>query len=244
MDYHFCQKNNSSPILGTKMDITLGKLYAVITGDIVASSKFPETVRFKLHNVMVDGGEALRQIFPLAVPWNLEIFRGDSWQLVVSDPSLSLRIALFYRAFLRAHLANYNVDSRLAIAIGTIDFIPSNRISAGDGQAFQKSGRLLEKMPKNNRMTFGIAGRENTDIHLALEIVVLFLDTLIMRWTARQAQAVADILQGWTQEKIAANFQPKPISQQAVAQHLERAEWSAIAKGLIFFEQRVKNLSA
>jgi hypothetical protein len=244
MVYHFCQKNNTTIIIGSKMDITPGKLYAVITGDIVASSKFPETVRFKLHNVMVDGGEVLRRIFPLAVPWNLEIFRGDSWQLVVSDPSISLRIALFYRAFLRAHLEHCKVDSRLAIAVGTIDFIPSNRISAGDGQAFQKSGHLLEKMPKNSRMIFGITGRENTDIHLALEIVVLLLDTLIMKWTARQAQAVAAILQGWTQEKIAAHFQPKPITQQAVAQHLERAEWSAIEKGLIFFEQHLKKLSA
>ncbi len=225
------------------MDITPGKLYAVITGDIVASSKFPETVRFNLHNVMEEGGQMLRRIFPLAVPWNLEIFRGDSWQVVVSDPSLSLRIALFYRAFLRAHVEKFKVESRLAIAVGTIDFIPGNKISAGDGQAFQKSGHLLEKMPKLRRMTFAIAGRENTDIHLALEVVVLLLDALVKRWSARQAQAVADVLQGWTQEKIANNFMPKPISQQAVAQHLERAEWPAIGEGLKIFEQCLKNLS-
>lgn len=226
------------------MNITPGKIYAVITGDIVASSKFPENVRHKLHGVMVNGGEVLRRIFPLAAPWKLEIFRGDSWQLVVTDPSLSLRIALYYRAFLRAYLENLKVESRLAIALGTIDFIPGNRISGGDGQAFQKSGHLLEKMPKRNRMTFAIAGRENTDIHLALEIIVLLLDSLTLRWTARQAKAVAGSLQGWTQEKIAANFRPKPISQQAVAQHLERVEWSALEKGLIFFEQCIKNLSA
>jgi hypothetical protein len=224
------------------MDIIQGKLYAVITGDIVGSSKFSETVRIKLHSVMVKGGETLRQIFPSAVPWNLEIFRGDSWQLVVTDPSLSLRVALFYRAFLRAHLEKSKVESRLAIAVGTIDFIPNNKISAGDGQAFQKSGRLLENMLKQNRMTFVIAGQENTDIHSALGTIILLIDTLAKRWTARQAQAIANALQGWTQEKIAANFRPKPIRQQAVAQHLEGAGWSAIEKGLIFFEQRLKHL--
>lgn len=225
------------------MDIIPKKLYAVITGDIVSSSKFPQNVRVKLHNEMVKGGETLRRIFPSVLPWSLEIFSGDSWQLVVSDPSLSLRIALFYRAFLRAQLEKFKVESRLAIAVGTIDFIPDDRISAGDGQAFQKSGRLLGKMPKHSRMIFGIAGRENSDIHLALEIVILLLDTLVQRWTARQAQTVADVLRGWTREKIANNFLPKPISQQGVAQHLERAEWSAIEKGLIFFEHSLKNLS-
>jgi hypothetical protein len=156
------------------MNITPGKIYAVITGDIVSSTKFPETERLKLHDVMVQGGETLCRIFPLAMPWNLEIFRGDSWQLVVTDPSLSLRIALFYRAFLRAHLEEFKVDSRLAIALGTIDFIPHNRISAGDGQAFQKSGHLLEKMPKHSRMTFGIAGQENTDINFVLKSLSCF----------------------------------------------------------------------
>ncbi len=147
------------------------------------------------------------------------------------------------KGLLRAHLENFKVESRLAIAVGTIDFIPDDRISAGDGQAFQKSGRLLENIPKYSLMTFAIAGQENTDIHSALEIVVLLLDTLAKRWTARQSQAVADVLQGWTQEKIANNFMPKPISQQAVAQHLERAEWPAIGEGLKIFEQCLKNLS-
>jgi hypothetical protein len=237
------RRGDKNTILGTKMKITPGKLYAVITGDIVASTKLPESMRLKLHNAMVNGGKELRRIFPLAVPWNLEIFRGDSWQLVVTDPSLSLRIALYYRAFLRAHLEKFKVESRLAIAVGTIDFMPSNRISAGDGQAFQKSGRLLEKIPKHSRMTFAIAGREKKDINLVLEIVVLLLDTLAKRWTPRQAQAIAYVMQGWTQEKIANNFLPNPISQQAVAQHLDRAEWFAIEKGLIFFEQRFKDLS-
>jgi len=225
------------------MKVTPGKLYAVITGDIVASSKFSETGRLKLHDVMVKGGEALRRIFPLAVPWHFEIFRGDSWQLVVADPSLSLRISLFYRAFLRANLEKLKVDTRLAIGVGTIDFIPGNRISAGDGQAFQASGHLLEKMQKSSRMTFAIAGQENSDINSVLEIVIMFLDALTKRWTARQAQAIVNALQGWTQEKIAASFWPKPISQQAVAQHLERAEWPAIEKGLLFFEKRIKSLS-
>ena len=83
------------------MKIEAGKLYAVITGDIVDSSKLPPKKRQQLHKVMKEGSNALRKAFKKDVPMNVDIFRGDSWQMLVSDPSKSLRLGLFYRAYIK-----------------------------------------------------------------------------------------------------------------------------------------------
>jgi hypothetical protein len=51
----------------------------------------------------------------------IAVFRGDSWQFVVSDPSKSLRIGLFYRLLIREGMeakksipASQSVSVRLA----------------------------------------------------------------------------------------------------------------------------------
>ena len=47
------------------------------------------------------------------VPMNVDIFRGDSWQMLVSDPSKSLRLGLFYRAYIiKANMQLSKVDIR------------------------------------------------------------------------------------------------------------------------------------
>ncbi|NVM23607.1 MAG: hypothetical protein HWN68_17725 [Desulfobacterales bacterium] len=74
------------------MKIKAGKLYAVITGDIVSSSKLPPEKRQQLHVVMNEGSNALRKAFKKDVPLDVDIFRGDSWQVLIPDPSKSLRI--------------------------------------------------------------------------------------------------------------------------------------------------------
>lgn len=84
------------------MKIEMGKLYAVITGDIVSFSKLPSEKRQTLSRIMKMGSEALRKTFKGSVPMEADVFRGDSWQLLVSDAALSLRIGLFLRAYLRA----------------------------------------------------------------------------------------------------------------------------------------------
>jgi cytochrome c556 len=64
------------------MRIEKGKLYAVITGDIVNSSKLPAEQRQRLHHIMKEGSNALRKAFKESVPLDADIFRGDSWQLL------------------------------------------------------------------------------------------------------------------------------------------------------------------
>ena len=224
------------------MEILTGKPYAVITGDIVGSRKFPEKARRDLHAVMTAGAEALCTVFGDAVPLEMETFRGDAWQMVVADPAKSLRIGSFYRAFLRTEIRDVKADSRLAIGVGTIDFIPAAKVSSGDGEAYRLSGSLLESMPRQQRLAFAFAAKESDGRVAALKTVLLLMDVLAANWSEKQAQAITGALQGWTQEKIATTCWPQPITQQAVAQHLDRAGWHAFEKGLLFFEDTLSDM--
>jgi hypothetical protein len=225
------------------MDIVHGKLYAVLTGDIVGSTKLPKNELIRLHMVMEKGVEELLRVFPRDVPGIQDIFRGDSWQMVVVHPSRSLRVALFYRAFLRAHMGKFKMDTRVAIAVGTIDLIIGDRFPTGEGEAFRSSGRLLGELEKHQKMAFVLNGTEkDTNLSLCLRTIVEFIDAFVMGWTEKQAQAILGVLEGWTQQKIAGEWRPAKITQQAVAQHIERAGWLQVEKGIKFFEDCLKEL--
>ena len=183
------------------MEIMTGKRYAVITGDIVGSRKFPEKARRDLHTVMTAGAEALCKVFGDAVPLEMDTFRGDAWQMVVADPARALRIGSFYRAFLRAEIRDVKADSRLAIAVGTIDFIPAAKVSSGDGEAYRLSGNLLERMPRQQRLAFAFAAKESDDRVAALKTVITLMDVLAANWSEKQSQAITGALQGWTRGK-------------------------------------------
>ena len=130
------------------MEIDPQKLYAILTGDIIGSSQLQEGDRKKLHQVMTDGSFYVRKYFGDSIPLDVDVFRGDSWQMLVSDPVKSLRIGLYYRAFIRARMQFNKIDTRLSIALGRIDFIPGERVSSGDGEAYRRSGEALEKCRK------------------------------------------------------------------------------------------------
>jgi len=217
------------------MKVEKGKLYAVITGDIVNSSKLPLEQRQKLHRIMKDGSKALLKAFKDSVPLEVDIFRGDSWQLLVADPSKSLRIGLFYRVYLRAWMGASRLDTRMAIAVGTIDFVPDDRVSGGDGQAYQYSGNSLEEMAKGSNMCFRFPEREVEEF---LDLLVHLLDVLATNWSDKQALAIIGALQGLKQEKIGSLWKPS-ITQQSVNRHLQRAGWFAVEKAIGFFEKQL-----
>jgi hypothetical protein len=77
----------------------------------------------------------------------LEIYRGDSFQLVV-DPADALVIVLLLKATIKQHKA---LDVRMAIGIGTIDY--TSKVTESNGSAFINSGECFEGLKKQ---TLGI----------------------------------------------------------------------------------------
>jgi len=212
---------------------------AVLTGDIVNSSKLLPRERQALFEAFPILSAMLRERYPHAVHYNISNFRGDGWQLIVNQPAKSLEVSLYIRTYLRFAVSERKLDSRIAIGIGEVEFIPENNVSAGYGSAYTASGHLLETLSGSQRMALGFAAPEDSLAHNAAVILVELVDTLVTSWRASQCQAVYWALQGLTQTQIAQRWHPAPIRQPSVSNNISRSAWPTIKRSLIFYEDAI-----
>lgn len=204
------------------MDLS-GRIVAVLTGDIVGSSKLEAADRRKLLDEMQAAAEELCGLYPKAIPLPADIVRGDSWQILVIDLKFALHAAVFYRASIKARMRPRRVNTRLVLALGTVDFV-AERVSESDGQAFRLSGKALESMHKNTNMRLISPGWQHEP---TVDAMLRLLDALMNKWTPKQALAVTGALRGWTQKRIAKLWK-KSVSQATVARHLAESNWDAV----------------
>jgi len=206
------------------------QLFAVMTGDIVASSRLSSEDRRKLPGILKQAFKEIAHKYPNLASQSIDVYRGDSWQLVLTDPTVSLTAAVLFRAsVIAASPSAVRIDTRLAIGIGTVDYQPPNRVSEGNGEAYRESGRALDSLKGSARMKYVIA--EPIEKPPLLDTTVELLDAIIQEWTIPQALAVRWGLLGLTQLMIAKQW-PKRIAQQTIARHLARAHWPAVADAL------------
>jgi hypothetical protein len=216
---------------------TTPDVIAVLTGDVVDSSQLDRQERRTLPGVLRAAAKELQRAFGKAVPYDLEIFRGDSWQLVVTEPTLGIRAALFFRACVIAESPEgKRLDTRVAVAVDRIDFVPKRNISEGDGAAYRASGESLDQLGVGTRLTLAAPGDQAWR-----DVTVRLVDAVVQDWTARQARAVAGRLRGWTQVQIAERW-PERITQQSVARHLARSHWAAVEAAVLQLENSLKGL--
>jgi hypothetical protein len=216
---------------------------AVITGDVVGSSLLSVEKRRILPEVIRSVSDRLQENFS-ALPHPVEIFRGDSWQYLVNDPALSLRTALYFRAEVRSTMDVKDLDTRIAIGIGTIDFLPEGNLSGGDGPAFRLSGAALDSLDKGTRLAVAFPGTVKSNLTRALDVILTLLDQECQRWTLRQSASVSGALLDYTQQEISRRCFGGGISQQAVAQHLQRAGWGPLERTLDFYEWVLPQITA
>lgn len=216
---------------------TMTRLYAVLTGDLVRSSaldrKQLDAVRQNLFTAagainQADwaGGKLLRG--------EPEFFRGDAWQMLLSDPRWALRAAIYLRAVLRAQdLA----DTRIAIGIGSVDSVSRTRVSLSRGQAFTLSGHALDEMSFRFRMSINVP-EELKPAGGWLSAVLALCDCLIGRWQTRQAQVAGlmSLHKSASHADIGRMIKPRSISQQAVSKALGAAGWPGLEQAMDQFE--------
>jgi len=210
------------------------KQFAVITGDFIGFSHLGVETRQRMPVEMARCGEALMQSFPGVMSHQIAVFRGDAWQALIDDPVRSFRAALFIRAYIRSATAGTGLDTRMAIGIGAIDYVPAGQVSAGDGDAYRRSGKRLEAMARPNKGRLRYACPEDTGEAMT-DAVVRLAGTFADAWSSRQAHAILGALQGHPPARIAAEWSD-PITRQAVGKHLARAAWPAIAHAVAVFE--------
>jgi hypothetical protein len=214
------------------MDVEPGELYGVITGDVVGSSKLDPIQREALFQVMKQGSDALQQwLGKKTMPLAVDIYGGDTWQILLKNPGKSLAAGLFYRAHLRA--ANPKRDTRFVVAVGPIDFVPGKNVSEGDGEAFRLSGQFLATELRKRRMGFDAhdkSARARWD--LAFELI----DSLVTNWSDKQALAMTGALRGLKQEETGKLWDP-PVDQPTVNRRLKLAGEPAISRAIAEFEE-------
>nr|WP_321522625.1 hypothetical protein [uncultured Macellibacteroides sp.] len=170
----------------------------IITGDIIDSTSIPIEQRKDLLTAISVISEELQVFSPL----KCEIYRGDSFQIVVNRPEMAMLIAILLRAGLKSRVpkgSKQNWDARIAVGIGEIEFI-SDSILVSDGEAFRLSGREFDELGKRN-----LAVRTRwEDANEELKISTAFADDIITNWTSSQSLVIyMSLAYQMTQKEIA-----------------------------------------
>jgi hypothetical protein len=235
------------------MDMHPNKYWGVITGDFIGFSSLNRSVRSRMPQLVVDAGKSLCSAIGPVMPWDVDVFRGDGWQALVSAPVSAMRAALFFRAYIISAAGEDHVDMRMGIGIGPVDYVPDGRVSAGDGPAYRASGKLLEKMgsPRQGKIRCAFAKGEKIRKDMSacaldedlMDALVRLAGTMGDTWRSRRARAITGALGGWSQARIAENW-PGKISRQAVGKHLQGAGWHALSHALGVFETKMACLTS
>ena len=153
----------------------------VITGDIVGSTNIKAEHRARLLDCL----NTMREELQCVSPFKMELFRGDSFQLLIDDPAAALKVAILLRAGLIHHTPDKESgtwDARISMGIGQVQFIADSVVTS-DGEAFQYSGRQLDTM---NKMRLAVKTPWE-DVDDELEVSTAFVDDIIKGWSGKQA---------------------------------------------------------
>ena len=211
----------------------IDKIYAVITGDIVKSGKFGSD-REKALKILKDALNSLNNFKRKSIGGISDIFRGDSFQLVISEPAHALEIAIYLKAqLLSKTIKGNNIDVRLAIGIGKIESFKEKKVEESDGAAFRLSGNALDNISKYRR--FAIKSGID-ELNKQLEFISSSIDSITRRWSPEQAEAILLWLRGDKQISISKKLK---ISQPAVNQRLQLGGHFTLSESFELFKHLI-----
>ncbi|MGE8341309.1 MAG: hypothetical protein ACN6OI_09755 [Flavobacterium sp.] len=201
---------------------------SVITGDIIGSRQ-QESQHWveDLKKILAPFGKTPNQ-------W--EVYRGDEFQIEVSNPEDSLLTAILVKAHLRA----IKSDARMSIGFGDKTH-NAERISESNGSAFINSGELFETLKKQKVNLALRTGDLDFDekLNLMLQLALTFMDS----WLVQSAEFVAAAIENPTlsQEELG---QKLGINQAAVSRRQKRAQFDLVMNLDRYFRKQIKQISA
>ncbi|MFZ2099925.1 MAG: hypothetical protein WAU86_05125 [Oricola sp.] len=165
-------------------------LLAVLTGDIVGSSSLAPAKLSAVIAAIESGATKFESVYRGSIAGKADAYRGDSWQIAMTAPHLSLRLALYLRATI---LGGGIADTRISIGIGAGNTLKQERISLSTGDAFLRSGRGLDTIGAGR---FSLAMPDApADTDTLARCVVSLLDQLAAGWSVKQADAARRVLE-------------------------------------------------
>jgi hypothetical protein len=211
--------------------------YAVITGDIVQSSNIEGDYTKVLHEIAADISNYQHPEFIF------ELYRGDSFQALVTEPSKAVLLSLIIRAGLRRNTRGkkleYVWDARISVGIGKIKnqiLTRESKIGTWDGEAFVLSGRTLDGMKKET--SFFRITTTDEDLNKEFAAICPLIDAITERWSTAQAEAVyLHLLRNLTQKEIGNLLN---ISQRATSKRLETSNIERLKPFLSHFNEIIQ----
>jgi hypothetical protein len=205
-------------------------IYAVITGDIVGSTKLSPKQLVDLRKTLDEAVRVFSKRNDECVFKAPEFFRGDSWQVLLNKPGAALNLALL----IQASFIERGVQTRAAIGIGTVASLDKT-IATSTGEAFALSGRALENITGNVRLSGALPAHARR-LEPWFQAILRISGGLASSWTRRQAEAMRLWLSlvNPTHEAIAQQLQP-PVTKQSVGDILTSANWHYLNEGMKAF---------
>ncbi|MDZ7682508.1 MAG: transcriptional regulator [Fodinibius sp.] len=200
---------------------------AVITGDIVNSRhSSPKETLEDLKSVLQTYGKS---------PRDWEIYRGDSFQLVVAAPKDSLDIAVTIKAMLKTEQGR---DGRMGIGIGSISY-RAQAVTESNGDAFVRSGNCFEQLRANktNLAVESPWAEFDDEMNLYFQLALIAMDD----WSPASAEFMIAQLtnEDQSQQALATTL---GISQSSVSERKKRARYEQLLQLRKRFKKRLEEL--
>lgn len=201
-------------------------MIAVITGDVINSSKANPRIWLKI--LTTELGKHGKD------PRDWEMYRGDSFQLLISDPLHALSAAIIIKAAIKAVPG---LDVRMAIGIGEREHRAA-KISQSNGPAFVYSGEKFERLKKDRQ---NLAIKTNSpdfdeEMNLYLRLCLIIMDN----WTQNAAEVVKFSMENpeKSQQELGKLI---GIQQNAVSGRLKRAHYVEILEVIQMYQNKLKH---
>ncbi|RTY80640.1 hypothetical protein EKL97_10245 [Flavobacterium sp. LS1P28] len=201
-------------------------MISIITGDIINSRQLPSAI-------WIDGLKELLNTRGKN-PSEWEIYRGDEFQIEITNPEEALLTALQIKAYLKT----LKLDARMSIGFGDKTYSGAT-ISESNGTAFVRSGELFETLKKLKTTLVINSGTSDldTEINLMLRLGLTFMDN----WLAQSAEFIVVSMANkmLSQEEIGTKL---GINQAAVSRRRKRAQFDLVLELDNHFRKKIKNL--
>lgn len=199
-------------------------MVAVITGDIINSRKGNAENWLKLLK------ETLNYYGEEPKDW--EIFRGDSFQLLIA-PEKALLVAIHIKSVIKQIKSQ---DVRMAIGIGEEKY-KSSKITESNGSAYARSGDCFESLKKQNLAIKSSNESLDLSINLMLSLSLLIANN----WSSTVSEVIKTAIENSKKnQKTLAKLLDK--SQSSISEALKRGGFEEIMNMNDFYRQQISKL--
>ena len=197
---------------------------AVLTGDIIKSRTRASTEwQPVLKNVLNQYGKE---------PLHWELFRGDSFQLVVAAVD-ALHSAIHIKAAIKQLPG---LDVRIGIGIGTQDK-RSKKITEATGPAFTRSGECFDNLKKQTLAISSPDTQFDENMNMVISMATLVMDN----WSATVASVILKMIENPKKsQKQIARLMKK--SQSTISEALRRGGFEEVRKMDLYYRKQIDTL--